>query len=783
MGKLIFLVPLLFVLGLPAGENANRDKKALPLQLGDNHLATARLQHLPSRDATAPEASITREASSAEYPFLVWNTFLGSSASDSGYSIAVDDAGNIYVAGTSTAAWGSPLRAFAGGTDAFVARLDADGRLIWNTFLGGRGNESVRTIRTDASGNVYLLGSGSSGWGAPLRPFSGSTDAFVARLDRNGAFQWNTFLGSATSDSGCDMVVSKNGYAAVIGTSDSSWGSPLRPYKGKRDAFIACITPSGGLLWNTFYWGPDYDSARSIGIDPQGHFLANGTFDPMDNCGDRGFFVRLNTSGDVLWDYFPTNWPYVLWGGAGMTFDSSGDFYVYVNCYGMDDYSSTGVNKYDGNGKCLWGADLEGDMHPYESTSTWDIDIDDSGHLFAAGETENGCAWLPLNTLHGGIDAIVSLVIPPDPLPKYGEFPPVWHMFLGGSGDDVGTGIAWHGGNVYVVGRSTASWGSPGTPFHGGQDMFVAKLKPELTAPPLPPQAVIHGPDVAYLPPIYVQLDGSYSKVSSGYVAANSWGLQAPSGSQAQMTPSGPYASFTADIPGDYIVSLQVKDNRGAWSPVTYHTVKAVAYGPSGPPLARISGPLTACRPPQLVGFNGRDSNSPNGAVSGYYWGLQAPAGSQAKLSANGASATFTADIPGTFVVSLKIKDSRNAWSPVTYHTLRATAGDPPGLAMQGIRKEVQAWLIRREYAKLTMTVMPDPGCPMIIPVYRLHRRQGQGAWVTVREMAPSAFTESNGVLTLSLIDKYLELKTAYSYRLAALDADSKEAAATEITL
>ncbi len=54
-------------------------------------------------------------------PVLTWHTFMGSASTDIGFAIAVDAAGNIYVAGHSQATWGAPRIAYAGGSDAFVA--------------------------------------------------------------------------------------------------------------------------------------------------------------------------------------------------------------------------------------------------------------------------------------------------------------------------------------------------------------------------------------------------------------------------------------------------------------------------------------------------------------------------------------------------------------------------------------------------------------------------------------------------------------------------------------
>ena len=113
--------------------------------------------------------------------------------------------------GSSSSSWGNPQRASTLGSglivvDAFVAKLDNTGQLVWNTFLGGGDMSSSgaggSAIAVDGSGNVYVTGYSSATWGNPLRAFSGSFDAFVAKLDNTGQLVWNTFLGGGMNDYG-----------------------------------------------------------------------------------------------------------------------------------------------------------------------------------------------------------------------------------------------------------------------------------------------------------------------------------------------------------------------------------------------------------------------------------------------------------------------------------------------------------------------------------------------------------------------------------------------------
>jgi hypothetical protein len=180
---------------------------------------------------------------------LTWNTFLGGSDLDAGYGIAVDGSGNVYVAGYSLGSWGSPVRPYTNNFDAFAAKVDSSGNLTWNTFLGGSGYDYGNDIVVDGSGNVYVAGSSTATWGLPVRAYSGGGDAFTANLDSSGNLTWNTFLGGSGDDYGNGIEMDGNRNVYVAGSSTATWGSPVRAYSGSGDAFAAILSPLTSKLY------------------------------------------------------------------------------------------------------------------------------------------------------------------------------------------------------------------------------------------------------------------------------------------------------------------------------------------------------------------------------------------------------------------------------------------------------------------------------------------------------------------------------------------------------
>lgn len=95
-------------------------------------------------------------------PVLSYSTYLGGSGSDLGKAIAVDPSSNVYVAGLTSSLNFPTLNPFqatnGGGLDAFVTKLDAQGRIVYSTYLGGSGSEEAAGIAVDSSGSAYVTG-------------------------------------------------------------------------------------------------------------------------------------------------------------------------------------------------------------------------------------------------------------------------------------------------------------------------------------------------------------------------------------------------------------------------------------------------------------------------------------------------------------------------------------------------------------------------------------------------------------------------------------------------
>ncbi|QAY65095.1 SBBP repeat-containing protein [Paenibacillus protaetiae] len=203
---------------------------------------------------------------------LVYSTYLGGSANDSGQNIAVDAEGNAYITGRTYSdnfpvTPGAVQTIFGGSSDVFVTKLNPTGSaLVYSTYLGGTGHDYGLGIAVDSAGEAYVTGFTASAdfpttTGAFQTVYGGNNDGFAARLNATGtSLIYSTFLGGSGGDNGTAISVDSAGNAYVTGNTASlnfptTTGAFQTARRGTGDVFVTKINPSGSSLVYSTYLG------------------------------------------------------------------------------------------------------------------------------------------------------------------------------------------------------------------------------------------------------------------------------------------------------------------------------------------------------------------------------------------------------------------------------------------------------------------------------------------------------------------------------------------------
>lgn len=223
-------------------------------------------------------------------PVLSFSTFLGGDQNDGATSVALDREGNILVAGltassdfpVSTNAFQSTL---LGGDscglgspypcpDIFVSKFSNDGAtLLYSTFLGGSGQNSLVGMALDAAGNIYLAGTPGSSDFPKLTPLPGTTGMalgyFAAKLSADGtSLIYSTMLPRyAPQDFLTALAVDTSGSVYVTGA--SSGGLPLvNPFQSTISKPQVFKTNDSATTWQGLGNGLRRDLVNAITVDP-----------------------------------------------------------------------------------------------------------------------------------------------------------------------------------------------------------------------------------------------------------------------------------------------------------------------------------------------------------------------------------------------------------------------------------------------------------------------------------------------------------------------------------
>jgi Beta-propeller repeat/Fibronectin type III domain len=328
--------------------------------------------------------------------------------------------------------------------------IDPSVSYAYSTYLGGSLEDDGFGVAVDSSGNAYITGQTDStnfptSGGVLPNSNAGGFDVFVTKISPTGSsLVYSTYVGGVGNDSGNAIAVDASGDAFVTGGTSSN-NFPTTPgafqttygTTASSNAFIFELNPAGNALtYSTYLGGTVNDVAYGVALDSSGNAYSVGvtsspdfpTLNPLQACAgdDSGFLSKLNSSGTAL---------------------------VYSTCLNLGGSIGDAINA---------------------------VAVDSSGNAYVTGATSSSSFHTTSGAVQtqfgGGVsDAFVTVI-------NAAGNDYIYSTFLGGSGSDLGNGIAVDSSfNVYVTG-STGSSNFPvksayQSAFAGGNaDAFVSKI-------------------------------------------------------------------------------------------------------------------------------------------------------------------------------------------------------------------------------------------------------------------------------------------------------------------
>ncbi len=226
---------------------------------------------------------------------ILWIRQFGTEFYDEAFNLAVDNSGNIYVAGYT---WGTLSEKSFGSQDIFVAKFNSSGTLIWISQFGTDKLDEPRGLVLDNAGNIYISGY-TNGALFAKKQGTNDIDVILVKLDKNGKIVFGVQVGSSPSsegnfgqDSGLDIAINSEGKIVVVGWTN---GNLAGNNQGYEDSFVRLFDQSEKIIWTKQFGTRESDIAQRVVFDREGNIVVVGTtYGNLEerNKGGKDIFIR-----------------------------------------------------------------------------------------------------------------------------------------------------------------------------------------------------------------------------------------------------------------------------------------------------------------------------------------------------------------------------------------------------------------------------------------------------------------------------------------------------------
>lgn len=369
---------------------------------------------------------------------LIWAKSIGGPGYDYGRAIKTDSEGNIFICGNykSFMDFDPGVEEFtlfsAGGADAFVMKLNANGDFLWAKSLGNVEGDYAMDMSVSSTGTCYIAGAFYSdtidldpGDAVDEHSNNGDMDIFVEELDADGNFVWGKTFGGTQREEVHGIAIDQFNSIYLTGVfeltvdfdpDDEEWNLTSN---GAVDVFVEKLDNLGDLLWAVSFGGDNTELSSAIDVDnfgnvyTVGHFFGTVDFDPdiddeeivtLSDLGQTDAYVhKLDAAGSLEWVH--------TYGGLeideskDLVVDGQGNVYLTGFYEGIVDFDPSEeeliledsgekdifVQKLNPDGEMLWTNSMGGLSHD----EGYAIAIDHLENVYVAGSFLNSADFDP----------------------------------------------------------------------------------------------------------------------------------------------------------------------------------------------------------------------------------------------------------------------------------------------------------------------------------------------------------------------------------------------------
>jgi hypothetical protein len=388
--------------------------------------------------------------------------------------------GDVY-AGLTTVSTDGDIHTSYGSEDVWVVKLNSQGDTLWTKSIGGSDFDRLYELKATNDGGCVLVGKTASSNNDFLGN-NGSTDGFLAKLDANGNLVFANLYGGSLVDEFFNVLVLDDGYL-VLGTTGSIDGDVPAGNPGSIEAWVMRLDLSGGIIWSRKTSGNtaniDWNELFYDAVPHTNGYILAGLTGNFNNFNtDDILIIKYDSLGNKLWTKEIGSTSSDVFAAMDIENDTS------IFIMGRVGQATGDVSSYNGGVGDVWLVNIDSSANiRWEQTyggSDYDyaygLSLDPKGDVLISGLTRSVDGNLP-DTSYGNFDFWLMEVSP------MGDSLASWRW--GGSSSDYLHDVAFVDGDtnqIVLFGRSQSNdfW-VPGN--QGGNDLYVAKAYYKGVAP------------------------------------------------------------------------------------------------------------------------------------------------------------------------------------------------------------------------------------------------------------------------------------------------------------